>query len=133
MPRTLPHDKAELGEVAAQGVDQLGPLPDQQVAGAEDDSRALRRRALGRDEAHRRPLRRLADRLRIGHVVLLPLHERLDVSRSDQLGLVAQRTDLARPVVGAGAGLHRHQTARLAGEKGQHLISPQLLADDNAA
>jgi len=52
-------------------------------------------RALARYERRRRALRRLADRLRIGHVVLLPLDEGLHVRRRDQAGLVTQGGDLA--------------------------------------
>src|SRR3954462_2460372 len=65
--------------------------------------------------------------------VLLPLDERLHVSRRDQPHLVPQLGDLACPVVGARARLHGHKTARLRGEEGEHLIAPQLLAEQNHA
>src|SRR3712207_8452026 len=54
-------------------------------------------------------LRRLGDRLRIGHVVLLPLHEWLNIDWRNEPGLVPQRGDLASPVMSAGASLHSHQ------------------------
>jgi hypothetical protein len=86
----LPDQEAELGQVTAQRVDQLDALADQEIAGAEDHGGALSLGALGGDEPHRGPLGRLADRLRVGHVVLLPLHERLDVGRRDQPHLMAE-------------------------------------------
>jgi hypothetical protein len=75
----------------------------------------------------------VTNRIVISHVVLLPLHERLHIGRRDHADLVTQRSDLTGPVVGAGAGLHRHQATWLAGEKRQQLISSQLLAEDHAA
>ena len=75
--RPFGHDDAELGQMAAQGIDDLGPLPHQQIAGPEYDRCGLGLLALGRHEAHGRALGRLADRLRIGRIVLLPLDEGL--------------------------------------------------------
>lgn len=46
---------------------------------------------------------------------------------------MAERAELAGPVVSAGTGLHRHQAARLACEEAQHLIAPKLLAEHHAA
>src|SRR4051794_33860131 len=65
--------------------------------------------------------------------VLLPLDERLHVSRRNQPHLVPQLGDLACPVVSARARLHGHKTARLRGEEGEHLIAPQLLAEQDRA
>src|SRR5919107_4006370 len=127
----LPHDEAELSEVTAQRIDQLGPLADQQVACAEDHSSALCFRALRPDEPHRRTLRRLADRLRIGHVVLLPLHERLHIDWRNEPGLVPQRGDLASPVMSAGASLHGHQASWLPSKERQQLPPPELLTKDH--
>ena len=77
----LGRDPAILGQMAADGVDQLGPLAHQKIARPEHQTAGLLLLALDRHEPHRRPLRRLADRLGIGRIVLLPLHERLDVGR----------------------------------------------------
>src|SRR4051812_5240714 len=60
--------------------------------------------ALEGNEAHGRALGDLADRLRIGHVILLALDERLHVRRRDQLHRVAELGDLTPPVVGARTG-----------------------------
>ena len=68
--------------------------------------------ALYRHEAHRRARHRLADRLSVGCVVLIPLDVRLHVSRRHQLHLMAERGQLARPMVGRRAGFHADQ-ARL--------------------
>jgi hypothetical protein len=90
---------------------------------------ALRLGALRLDEPHGRSLRRLADRLGIGHVVLLPLHERLHVGGRDEPRLVAQGGELAGPVMGAGAGFHRDHATGLSGEEAQQLVS----SEDNGA
>src|SRR5829696_7724329 len=55
----------------------LGALPDEEIARPEDHGRRLLRLALHGDEPHDRPLGGFADCLGVGHVVLLPLDERL--------------------------------------------------------
>ena len=130
MSYTLPHDIAELGEVPAQGVDQLGALAHEDVARTKHHGRCLRLRTLALNEPHRRALRRLADRLRVSHVVLLPLHERLHVRGRDEPRIVAQSSDLAGPVVRARASLHRHDAPWQRREEHQNLVTPQLLAQD---
>src|SRR4051794_21463899 len=65
--------------------------------------------------------------------VLLPLDERLHVSRRNQPHLVPQLGVLACPVVSARARLHGDKTAGLRGEEGEHLIAPQLLAEQDRA
>src|SRR3954449_3733725 len=129
MRRALACDQAVLGQMTADGVDDLRALADQQVAGPEHDGRGLLGLALDGDEPHGRALGRLADRFGICGIVLLPLDERLHVSRRNQPHLVPQLGDLACPVVSARARLHGDKTARLRGEEGEHLIAPQLLAE----
>lgn len=70
----------------------------------------------------------LADRLGIGCVVLLPLHERLDVGRRDEPHLMAQLADLTAPEMSAAAGFHRHNTGLQLAEKRKYLIPSRLLA-----
>src|SRR3954453_7689599 len=118
MRGALGRDQAILGQMTADGVDDLRALPDQQVAGPEHDGRCLLGLALG---------------FGIRSIVLLPLDERLDVSRRGQPHLVPQAGDLACPVVSARARLHGHKTARLRGEEGEDLIAPQLLAEQDRA
>lgn len=62
-------------------------------------------------KAHGRPLRCLADGLCVDRVVLLPFDEWLHISGRDQADAVPQLHEFAGPVVGAAAGLQRHQTA----------------------
>jgi hypothetical protein len=60
------------------------------------EKRGLLIGALDRHEPHRRTLYRFADRLGIGHVVLLALDVRFDELRRHQPHGVAQGRDLAR-------------------------------------
>jgi hypothetical protein len=75
------HDEPELGQVPPQGIDDLSSLFHQEITGSEHNRRRLSLLTLGRHEAHGRALRRLADRLGIGRIALLPLNKGLDVSR----------------------------------------------------
>src|SRR5229473_2120587 len=81
MKYPLRRNNAVLRQVTAQGVDRLRPLPDQKVSGLEHHARGLLLGALHRYEAYRRAPCRFGDRLGVGYVVLLPLHERIHVSR----------------------------------------------------
>src|SRR3954471_359113 len=103
---------AVLGQVPAQGVDALRPLPHQQVAGPEHNGVRLLCLVLHRHKAHPRPLRRFADRLSIRHIILLPLDEGLHVSGWNQPHRVAQLAKLPRPVVRPATSLPRHKTGR---------------------
>ncbi len=85
------HDDSELRHVSAQAIDQHGALAHQQLASAMHDQHALLLFALHRHEAHVRPRHRLADRLRIGRVVLAALEVGLDVARRHQPDLMAKR------------------------------------------
>jgi hypothetical protein len=83
---------------------------------------------LDRHEPHRRPLHRLADRFRIGRIVLVALDVCLDVLRRHQAHRVADRLQLPRPVVRRRARLQTDQTARQPSEERKHLAAPQPLA-----
>jgi hypothetical protein len=113
------------------GVQDHGPLTHQQVARPVQDQHALLIFRLDRNEAHVRPRHRLADRLGVGGVVLLPLHVRLHIGRRDQPHLMPERRDLARPVVGGGAGLHAHKAGFKLREKIQHSAPPQFLLQNH--
>lgn len=121
--------RAAIVKVRAQGVDQLSALIDQLFAGAKHNRPGLLLLALG--EAHRWPLRRLDDRLRIRCVVLMPLDERFDIARGNQFRLMAKPGHLARPVVGTAARLHRHDTCRMTRHEPTKLQARQLLAEYN--
>lgn len=65
----------------------------QQVPGPERHCSSLLRLGLRGDKAHGRSQRRFRNRLGIGRIVLLPLHERLHIPRRDQPDLMTQRSD----------------------------------------
>ena len=95
-----------------QRVDRLRALAHQKIARVEQHRPCLLLFPLHRHKAHGRALRRLADRLRVRRVVLLPFHERLHVDRRDQPHIVAELHNLSAPMVSARTGLHRHNAAR---------------------
>src|SRR5215467_13514425 len=97
MGNALRKNVAVFHQVPAKGVDALGALPHQEIAGAEHDAVCLLLFGLDRNKAHARPLGRFTDGLCIGGIVLLPLDERLDVGRRDQAHMMAQLSDLTRP------------------------------------
>ena len=102
---------------------QVGPLLDQvagPVASFTGDG------AYDRDDV-------LADRLGIGHVVLLPLDKGLDVRRRDQLHHVAELGDLAPPLMSAATGLHGDRAGRERCQECQKLAAAQLLAKHNSS
>jgi hypothetical protein len=70
-----------------------------------------------------------ADRLGIGRVVLVSLHEGLHIDRRNQPHLMAQRADLPRPMVRTGAGFHRDDALGSGSEKRQHLRPGYLLLE----
>jgi hypothetical protein len=119
--------------MAAQRVDVHGLLLDQELADPMQLADALLLDRLHRHEAHGRPRHRLADRLRVGGVVLVALDVGLHVLGRDQTDPVAQLDELASPMVGAAAGLHADQARRQAGEELQHLAARQLLAQHRPA
>ena len=75
----LRHHDAQFGEVTAQGIDQGGSLPDQEIAGAVQHEGALLLRGLDRNEAHRRSRDGFTDRRRVRCVVLLPTQIGFDI------------------------------------------------------
>jgi hypothetical protein len=131
MSGSFGHDKAELGQMPAQGIDDLGPLPHQEIAGPEHESGSLGLLAFGSHEAHGRALGGLADRLGICGIVLLPLDERLDVRRRDQPDRMPEHADLAGPIMGAAAGLHGDRAGGLGRQERANLAAPLPLAEHN--
>src|SRR5262249_45420722 len=72
----------------------------------------------------------LANRFRIGGIVLVALDVRLHVLRRHQSNLVAKRAQLPRPVVRRCARLQANQTGRQSTEELQNLRTPKLLAQN---
>jgi hypothetical protein len=122
---------AKLGEQAADHVDQLCTLLDQQIARPVHRQRRLLLGRLHRHEPHRRPRHRFANRFRIGSVGLAALDIRLDVSRRHQAHLMAEFDQFACPVMRGAARLHADQARRQPGKEWQHLRSPKRPADND--
>src|SRR5262245_18233898 len=131
MGNALWKDVAVFHQVPAQSVDALGALPYQEIAGSEHNTVRLLLFGLDRNEAHARPLRRFTDGLCIGGIVLLPLDERLDVDRRDQARMMAQLSDLARPVVRAGTGFHRYHAPGLCCQETEKPHASDALAKEH--
>ena len=81
-------DNAELGEMSADRVGELGALAVEHQPHPVQHHHALLLRRLDGHKAHRRPRHGLADRLGIRGVVLAALHIGLDVLRRHQADLV---------------------------------------------
>lgn len=114
-------------------VRDLDALTDQDRPGPMQHHDALLLGRLHRYEPHGRPSDRLADRLRVGHVVLLALHVGLHIARRHQAHIVTELDQFARPVMRGSAGLDPHQTRSELAEELQQARSRQLLSNDNAA
>jgi hypothetical protein len=112
---SLRKDQAELGEQPADAVDAGRPLFLVALPQPVQRHHALLRDALDRHESHARPRSRLADRGRIGCIVLAGLAAQAigrDEVRCDQLHMQAHCLQPPSPVVRPGTGFHRHQAAR---------------------
>src|SRR5262245_46235476 len=92
---------------------------------------ALLRGRLHLHKSHRRPANRLADRLRIGRIVLVALDIGLHVLRWHQPNLMAEPRQLTGPVVRRGARFHANQAWRQPGEELDHLAAAKRLPDDH--
>src|SRR5215472_15736974 len=128
--QALRRDHAELGQMPAQSVHQTRTLAHQPLPATVQQHSSLLVSRLDRHKAHRRAPYRLADRLRIGGIVLVALDVRLHVSRWHQSHLVPKRAQLSRPVVRRRARLQANQTWRQLTEERQNLRTPKLLAQN---
>ena len=73
----------------------------------------------------------LANCLRIGGIVLMPLHIGLHVGRRHQLHRVAQCLELARPMMRRGASLDANQARWQLLKERQNVAALQLTAEDH--
>jgi hypothetical protein len=103
--RPLRRDDADLGQVAAQAVQQLRSLRDQHLPRPVTHQGRLVLQRAHTDKPHRRPRHRLADCRPIRGVVLLPTDVRLHISRRHHTRVMAKLDQLARPVMGRFGGL----------------------------
>src|SRR3978361_2212601 len=86
-----------------------------------------------RYKAHRWTPNRLADRLGIGHVVLVALHVGFHIGGRHEAGLMAERNQLARPMVRGRTGFHADEARRNPGKEREDLAASQPLAHHYAA
>jgi hypothetical protein len=86
---------------------------------------------LDRHEPHRLACDRFADRLRVGGIILSPLHIGLHVSCGHQPHFMTQLGQFARPVMRRPASLGTDQARWQLLEEPQHLRSSQRLANYN--
>ena len=112
-------------------VRQLRAIADQPIADPNQHQRRLLLRRLHRNEPHRRPAHRLAERFGVGRIVLAALDVGLGQLRRDQLHLMPKRLQQPRPMVRAAAGLDRDHRRRQLLIKSDHLLATQLLAQNH--
>ncbi len=91
----------------------------------------LRLFAFHRNEAHRRPRYRFADRFGVCLVGLAAPDVGFHVRRRHQPDVMAELAEFPRPVVGPGTGLHTDQAGPKSLEEFQHLVPPQLPPQDD--
>lgn len=82
-------------------------------------------------KSHVRPAHGLTDGLGIIAVVLVVPTVGLDELRGDPPRIMPRLSQLPRPVGTASIGFHANQARRKLGEKGQHLLASQSLAQDH--
>src|SRR5262249_39493660 len=128
--QALRRDHAELGQMPAQSVHHTRTLAYQPLPATVQQHGSLLVSRLDRHKAHCRAPNSLADRFRIGGIVLIALDVRLHVLRRHQSHLVAKRAQLPRPVVRRRARLQPNQTGRQSTEERQNLRTPKLLAQN---
>ncbi len=128
-----PRDNAELRQMRADRIDHSGLLPDEQMPGPMQHQAGLLVGRFHRNEAHVRPLHRLANRLGIGGVILLAFNIGFDIGRRHQANRMAERLQLARPVMRRCAGFDPDKTGRQLLKERQHPRPPQLPTHDDLA
>src|ERR1019366_6764482 len=114
-----------------QGIDQLGPLPHQQIAYSMLHQPALLLDRLDHNEPHGWAPDRFADRLGVGGIVLVALDVGLHILRRHQTNLVAELRQFTRPIMCRGAGFHADKTRRQNLEELYQLAAAKLLSDDD--
>jgi hypothetical protein len=85
---------------------------------------------LNRHETHRVARGGFANGLGIVAIILVAFDEGFDELRIDEPGRVAQPRDLAGPMMGAAASLHRDHAARQISDERQQLRAAQTFAQD---
>ena len=96
------------------------------MARAMEHQAALLLGRLGRDEPHVGPGDRLADGLGVSRIVFLPFDVGLYVGRRHQAHGVAERLELARPIIRRGTGLDANQACWNLLKERQNVTALQL-------
>ena len=104
--------------MATDRIHELRALAHQPLALAHKHQGCLLIDRFRRHEAHMRPACRLAQRRRIGRIVLAARHIRLGKLWRDQPRLVPKPHQLTGPMMGRPARLHRHHRRRQFSKKG---------------
>src|SRR6516165_4746402 len=126
------HD-AEFGQVPAEGIAQHRTLAHQQLPGPVQHQGGLLLLGLDRDEPHRRPRDRLADRCRIIRVVLAAFEIGLHITWRDQPNHVTKQLQLAAPVMRGRTRFDPDQAGWQLAKILQNPCSTDALADHNRA
>jgi hypothetical protein len=127
---TLRRDHAELGQMPAQSVHQTHTLAHQPLPATVQQHGSLLVGRLDRHKSRGRSPNRLANRFRIGGVGLVAFDVRLHVLRRHQPHLVANRAQLASPVMRRRTRFQPDHTPGNAAEERQHLPAPQSLTQN---
>ena len=115
----------------AAGVKRRRALPDHQLARSMAHQRRLVLHRAHGNEALSRPPGRLADRRRVGRVILVAPDVGLHVRRRDEPHCKAEFQQLPPPVMRRGTGLHRHDAPRKRVEKLQKRSAIDRASNDN--
>src|SRR5690606_33690819 len=130
------HEDDEIREEASQLIDQASVLSDAAAAETMHEKDSLLVFGLDRDEAHVWSAGRLADGDGVVEVVLsCPTALAIwgDEAWIDDACVVAEAGELARPVVGAGAGFHGDQSRWCIGEELEKLLALESFAQYDLA
>jgi hypothetical protein len=128
--QALRRHHSEFRQMCPQRIHQHRALTHQLLAATMQQCRRLLLCRLDRHKSHGRARNRLANRFRIGGIILVALDVRLHVLRRHQPYLVPKRSELARPVVRRCTRFQPNQTARNLAEERQNLRTPKLLAQN---
>ena len=90
---------------------------------------ALLRGRLNLHKSHGGTTNRLADRRGVGRIVLVALDVSLHVFRRHQTNLVTELSQLTRPIVRGGTGVHANEAGRQSFEELHHLTATKLFPD----
>src|SRR3954447_21499895 len=119
-------DYAEFRAVAAERIDELGPLTNQDLAYLQDHALSLLRDGLHRYEMHVWSCRCFIDCLGVVAVILATPDIGFDVLRRDQTHRVTERGQFPGPMVRASTGFHRDAGRHKLLEKGQKLRTADI-------